>query len=174
MGYEADGKLEDFFHPEPMIECARRTTERVGADLKDRVAHHTPVAKPPSGSVAAEWEAARKRIPGTLKESWQIGEVTVTSNGARLTIPVFTDDPVAPYVEWDTQPHLIVPKDQLTGVLRYWDTSGNIVFAQVVHHPGTKGAHMMATALTEVAATWFAIGSDEFRRWENEQLKGVA
>lgn len=173
MSYHADGKLADFGRPGPMIEAARRTVERVGADLKERVVHHTPVAKPPAASVAAEWEAARKRAPGTLKESWKVGEVKVTVGGAHMTIEVYTDDPVAPHVEWDTQPHLIVPKNEIGGVLRYWDKEGNTVFAKVVHHPGTRGVHMMATALVEVAASWQAIGEEEMRRWSEEQLRGI-
>lgn len=173
MSYRANHALADLFRPEPLIECAERTTRRVGDDLKERVARHTPVAKPPAGAAAAEWEEARHRAPGTLRESWKVGEVTVTYDGARMTIEVWTEDPVAPHVEWDTMPHLIVPKDQLKGMLRFWDADGAKVYAHVVHHPGTRGVHMMATALVEVAATWFGIASEEFRRWEREQLAGV-
>lgn len=177
MSFTADGKLADFFRAEPMVEAQRRTVERVGADYRDRVRSHTPVAKPPAANVAAEWLEARKRAPGTLRESWKIGEVVVIAGENRMTIDVYTDDPVAPDVEWDTAPHLIVPrahgKEGDGGVLRYWDKQGSTVFATVVHHPGTKGVHMLATATVEVAASWFSIGSEEFRRWEDEQLRGL-
>lgn len=170
MGYTADGELADLFLEEPLLAAGRRTVDRVSADLHERVTRHTPVAKPPAASVAAEWEVARKRIPGTLRESWKIGEVTIEVDGARMTVDVYTDDPIAPHVEWDTQPHLIVPKEP-TGVLRYWDSAGGTVFAKVIHHPGTKGAHMMATALVEVAATWQGIGREEMDRWSREAFR---
>lgn len=177
MSYKATGALADFGRPEPMIETAHRTVERVGADLRDRVQRHTPVAKPPAANVAAEWLEARKRVPGTLRESWKVGEVTVIGSAGRMTIDVFTEDPVAPNVEWDTAPHLIEPrakgKEGAGGVLRYWDRQGGTVFATVIHHPGTRGVHMMATSLVEIAASWFSIGSEEFRRWEDEQLRGI-
>jgi hypothetical protein len=172
MSYTADGQLADFFRLEPMIEAARRTTERVGEDLLGRVVRHTPVAKPPSASITGDWLEARHRAPGTLRESWKCGELTVVGSAGRYTIDVYTDDPVAPDVEWDTKPH-VIEAHGVGGVLRYWDKRGATVFAKIVHHPGTKGVHMMATALVEVAASWFSIASEEFRVWEREQLRSV-
>lgn len=170
MSYRADGALADFFREEPLIEAARRTTERVGEDLRDRVRRHTPVAKPPPGA-EAEWLEARKRAPGTLRESWKVGEVVVRAGVGHMTIDVYTEDPIAPDVEWETMPHLILPQGD-AGALRFWDKGGAKVFAKIVHHPGTRGAHMMATSLVEVAASWWDIGAEEFRRWEREQLRG--
>jgi hypothetical protein len=155
-----------------MRAAGRRTTERVGADLRERVRRHTPVAKPPPGA-AGEWEASRGgRPPGTLRESWRVGKVTVRGSGGLMSIDVYTEDPVAPDVEWDTQPHIIRPRGE-GGMLRFWTRSGDVVFATIVHHPGTRGVHMLATALVEVAASWQEIGREEMERWAREQLRGV-
>ena len=176
MGYTATHPLEDLFRDEPMLDAGRRTTERVGADLHERVRHHTPVAKPPSPAIAGEWLAARKRAPGTLRESWMVGRMTITYGGQRMAIDVYTEDPVAPHVEWETAPHLIVPRQkpgEHGGVLRFWDHEGNTIFARVVHHPGTRGVHMMSTSLVEVAASWQSIGREEIDRWSQEQVRGL-
>lgn len=157
---------------------ADRTTEKVGAELKRRVRRHTPVAKMRAAERAsygssAAWVAARGRLPGTLKESWQVGEVEVyfSATGERRRIAVYTMDPVAPHVEWDTMPHLILPKKPRRrkedggwegGVLSI-PTAGGMVFAKVVHHPGTRGVHMMATAIAEVAVEWRRIAEREWR-----------
>lgn len=166
MGYTANGDLADLFQEEPMVRAAERTARRVGDDLRERVRRHTPVAKPPPGAGGGEWELARHRVPGTLRESWKVGEVVITQGGARMSIDVFTHDPVAPDVEWDTKPHEIRAHDG--GVLRYWDRHGGMVFATIVHHPGTKGVHMLATSLVEVAVSWQRIGAEEMARWARE------
>lgn len=174
MGYSQRGSLVEMFHEEPMVAAQKRTVRRVGDDLRRRVRAKTPIAKPPAANVAAEWAEARKRVPGTLHESWKVGEVTVVDGGRLVSIDVYTEDPVAPHVEWDTQPHLIVPHAAglkgRGGLLRYWDAEGGTVFARIVHHPGTRGVHMMATALVEIAASWQEIGKDEMERWSREQL----
>lgn len=173
MGYTASDELASFGREEPILAAARRTTERVGQDLRERVRRHTPIAKAPPGA-GADWLEARHRMPGTLRESWRVGEVTIKGSAGRMTIDVYTEDPIAPDVEWDTRPHVIRPREKGTGgVLRYWDRSGGVVFATVVHHPGTRGVHMMATALVEIAASWWDIGVQEFRRFEREQLAGI-
>lgn len=172
MSYHSNADLADLFRPEPLDLATHRIVRRVGEDLQSRVRHHSPVAGPPAASVTADWLAARHRRPGHLRDSWQVGEVEVILAGELLRIAVYTLDPVAPHVEWDTAPHLIVPKDP-NGMLRYWDRFGNLVFAKVVHHPGTRGKHMMATSLVEVAATWQRIGREEVRRWSREQLRGI-
>lgn len=167
MGYTG-GRLADLWREEPIRETARRITDRVGEDLRARVAYHTPVASPPHFAVADEWLSERgMRYPGKLKRSWKVGQLDATIGGERMTIDVYTDDPVAPFVEWDCAPHLILPRKP-GGVLRFRNRFGDVIFAKVVHHPGTRGAHMMATAIAEVAASWEAIGEEEVDRMARE------
>lgn len=190
MSYRADGTLESFFSLEPMEATAARTAAKVVDDLKERVKGHTPVAHPPPGVDVAEWLASRKgRMPGALRESWE--ETTIEVSGGHASGSVLTRDPNAAYVEWETKPHLIRPRADrgaasvvATGnprgtvqdgraMLRFPGEGGGPQYAREVHHPGTRGAHMMATSLVEIATTWFAIGSEELRQWEREQLAGV-
>jgi hypothetical protein len=172
MGYTQQGSFDTMFRDGPMERATRRTTERVGDDLRDRVKRHSPVAKPMPGVGAGTFTSERGgRLPGTLRDSWLVGEVVVIVEGERMSIDVYTLDPVAPHVEWDTQPHLIVPKHP-GGMLRYRDRHGDVVYAKVVHHPGTRGQHMMATSLVEVAVSWQEIGVEEIARWAREQAEG--
>lgn len=170
MGYTSTGRLAQFGDTTAMLEAQRRTVERVGALLHERVTEHTPVAKPPPGH-AVEWLAARKRAPSTLRDSWKVGEVTVELDGETMTIDVYTMDRIAPYVEWPTLPHLIVPRKP-GGMLRFWDKLGNTIYATIVHHTGTKGSYMMTTALAEVAQLWQIIGAEEMQRWAREHVIG--
>jgi hypothetical protein len=191
MSYRADGTLESFFDLAPMENAAVRTAEREVADLHERVKGHTPVAHPPPGVDVAEWFASRKgRAPGALRESWE--ETPVEVDGGHVSGSVLTHDPNAAYVEWETKPHLIRPRADRgaasvveTGnprgtvqdgraMLRFPGQGGGPQYAREVHHPGTRGVHMMATSLVEIATSWFAIGSEELREWEREQLRGVA
>lgn len=159
MGYKGE-KLASLAAPldAGVKRFGRRLTNEVGGDLRKRVRRHTPVAEVSPEVMAsygsgASWVKARGgRKPGHLRDSWKIGTVTIADRGARYTIPVFTLDPVAPHVEWDTMPHLIRPK-RPGGVLTI-PTREGMIYASIVHHPGTRGAHMMATSLAEVAASW--------------------
>lgn len=171
MGYSSQGSLERLADPELMRAAQRRTAERVGDRLLERTKEHTPVAKPPPGA-AAEWLAARKRAPGTLKESWKVGQVTVVLGREVMTIDVYTHDEIAPYVEWPTLPHLIIPRSP-GGVLRFWNKFGKTVYATIVHHTGTKGSYMLTTALAEIAALWLEIGAEEMDRWAREQTMAI-
>lgn len=176
------------YREEPMVAAARRTTDRTGSDLKERVRRHTPVSHPPAGMSAGEWIASRKgRVPGTLRESWERTEVR--GAGGHFEVSVLTHDRVAPLVEWETRPHTIRPKPDrapatvvATGNPRgtvqdgrahlRFEGEGGVVYAKEVHHPGTRGAHMMAASLTEEAVAWQAIGREEMERWGDEQLRG--
>lgn len=166
MGYTSTGKLSGFGRPELMRDAQHRTVERVGRELLHRTVEHTPVAKPPPGH-AAEWLEARKRAPGTLKESWKCGEVTIELGGETMSIDVYTHDRIAPYVEYPTLPHIIVPRNP-RGMLRFWNALGDTVYAMIVHHTGTKGTYMLTTALAEVAAMWQEIGREELDRWARD------
>lgn len=146
----------------------RRTTEKVGDRYQKRVKHHTPVSKVTAaevlsfGSRGAELNRGG-RPRGALRDSWLVGEVDLLWNGQVFRIDVYTLDPVAPHVEWETRPHLIKPRNP-SGVLTV-PTAGGLVFAKVVHHPGTRGAHMLATATAEIAAEWREIAR---REWAQE------
>lgn len=170
MGYHG-GRLASFGRPELMRDAQRRTVERVGPELHRRTVEHTPVAHPPPGH-AAEWLESRKRAPGTLKASWRVGEVTVNIAGEVMSIDVYTNDRIAPYVEYPTVPHLIVPRNP-GGVLRFWDKLGKTIYATIVHHTGTRGSYMLTTALAEVAAMWRTIGAEEMERWAREATAAV-
>lgn len=170
MGYTSQGSLARLADPDLMRAAQRRTVSRVGDELLHRTVEHTPVAKPPPGH-EAEWLAARKRAPGTLKESWKVGEVTVELGTETMTIDVYTHDPVAPHVEWPTRPHLIPLMPGKT--LRFWDKEGRTVFAMIVHHPGTQGSYMLTTAIAEVAVAWRSIGAEEMAEWAREQTAAI-
>jgi hypothetical protein len=173
MGYTQRGRLEDFGRTDLLLEAQQRTVKRVGDLLLQRTRAGTPVAKPPANVPLDEWIKARHgRLPGTLRESWQVGEVEVDLDGTTMTIPVYTNDSIAPYVEYPTLPHLIVPRNP-GGMLRFWNALGETVYATVVHHTGTKGSFMLTTALAEVAVMWQEIGRDELDRWSREQQASI-
>jgi hypothetical protein len=171
-GYRQTGSFAAFGSLDAMLEAARRTTERVGQDLLQRTVEKTPIAKPPPGH-ADEWLISRHRTPGTLRASWQVGEVTLSSGGRVFEVPVFTNDRIAPYVEWPTMPHIIVPRDPAK-MLRFWNGLGQTIYASIVHHTGTRGTYMLTTALAEVAIAWQQIGREEMETWAADQARLVA
>lgn len=144
----------------------KRATKAVGDELKDRVVHHTPVAKATAAvrasySSIAEWVHYRRRAPGELRESWRVGSVTViVEGGETFSIDVYTRDPIAPFVEYPTRPHVIRAR-KLGGVLTI-PTAHGMRYATLVHHPGTEGSYMLMTALAEIAAEWRRIVEEEW------------
>lgn len=181
MGYTANAPLEALFAVAPAERAARRMTERTGEHLTDEVAERSPVAEPPGGAVdlgeVDEWLRSRKREPGSLKKSWRTGPVEVVlsprfTSGTvdRYSIESYTEDPVAPHVEWDTSPHPIVAVN--APVLRFWDQVGK-VFRRSVFHPGTRGQHMMRDSLVVLEVDWRTIGEEEVARWAREQARLV-
>lgn len=166
------GQLVDLAPPleQGVRRFARRTTGKVGEELRKRVRRHTPIASPGTPEIRASYESSAMwirarggRRPGTLYESWEVGEVTVSegAGGEVFTVPVLTHDPVAPHVEWDTMPHLIFPRGG--GVLTI-PTRFGMVFAKMVMHPGTRGSHMMATGLAEIGVEWQRVAEREWRQ----------
>lgn len=191
MPYTSNAELQDLFAPGPLRRSCRRITERCLEKLEEGAAERSPVAKAPPGVSAKHFAGARGRTPGTLKGSWQHTDVdeTVSPTGhPRFGGESFTMDPVAPHVEWDTQPHLIRPRldraaasvvatrrprrfgDDPMARLRFVDAFGRVRYAREVHHPGTQGKHMMRDSLAELDATWAdTIGAEEVARWAREQ-----
>lgn len=169
MPYRQQGSMADLLDDAPIDQAARRTTERVGHLLHERVTFHTPVAVLPPGGTIDERDGRR---PGTLKDSWKVGEMTVAMDGQGYSIDVYTDDPIAPYVEYPVAPHEIRPR-RPDGMLRFRGRDGSVIYAKLVHHPGHFGAFMMATSLAEVAAQWQAIGKEELDRAMREWTRSA-
>lgn len=152
MGYDADGSLADLW-PEDFV-------DRVGIDIAanvqdvwmDGVVRRTPIAQIPQayhGDFEA-WEEDRGgRPPGTLRERWEAGQIEKTKDGYRFTVTNL--DPIASFVEHDTQPHLIGVKK--ARVLRF--PAGPVFrYRPFVWHPGTQGKHMSRDTEAEVDARY--------------------
>lgn len=136
-----------------------RAADRVADRLHELVTDLTPMSDDPFREFPG-------RLPGTLKRSWEKGEVEMFRDG-RVRVTVETFDPVAPHVEWDTSPHLI--RARRAAALRFYSPLGELVFAKVVNHPGTTGQHMMARALDRLQAELPAILRQEMFEWARGQ-----
>lgn len=63
------------------------------------------------------------------------------ASAANLLVKTYTQKATAVFRELDTKAHIIEPK-KAGGVLAFIPKRGrNVVFAKLVHHPGTKGTH---------------------------------
>jgi len=196
MGYVEEGDIAEMFREEPVDELCDRLLRRGGDFLLERVRYYTPVQHVDD---AVEGLGGSTRAPGTLQRSWKIRFSDDSTDV--LTLEVWTDDPIAEYVEWDTRPHEIRPKadrgeasivasgkprairadstrppsqaelaHDVVGkaALRFVE-DGHVVYARVVHHPGTRGAHMMAKAVADLEAEFPKIADEEMQRWADEE-----
>jgi hypothetical protein len=150
VGYHATGSLSHLVNVEEDInEVERALALRMAYEIQEKVRRYTPVAVRPPQVSAAAFRGERNRRPGTLKDSWEIGHLTKI--GSTAMIEVYTEDPIAPYVEHDTRPHTI--RARAGSVLRFRSSrTGDVIYAAEVLHPGTTGVHMMARACAEVSA----------------------
>lgn len=195
MGYTEVGDLEEMFREEPIEEMCERILRRGGDFLLDRVRYYTPVAQVDD---AAEGIGGHSRAPGTLQRSWKIRYPDGATD--TLALEVWTDDPIAEYVEWDTRPHEIRPKadrgeasiiasgkprairadstrppsaaelahDVVGKAALRWEEGGHVIYARVVHHPGTRGAHMLSKAVADLEAEYDRIANEEWERTSDE------
>lgn len=162
MGYRGTMRVQDLFDEVPIRRVQRRVIGRLSEYARDRAAHHSPVAKIPEGITPQEFIKGRdRRRPATLRNSWRIGRVRTLPDGT-LTVDVYSTDRIAPLVEDNTQPHLITPKN---GRVLAFPHNGRIVFATIVHHPGTTGQHMLKIAFHEARAELHRIGREELEQW---------
>jgi hypothetical protein len=147
--YVADKSLESLFGDEWLDDYCRRVVRRVGELLLQLAESFTPVAEDPFGD--------RKRRPGTLRDSWRLGEIE--HKGATWRVDVASFDEVAKWVEFPTAPHVIRPRAGVA--LRFRGAGGKTVYARVVHHPGTAGQRMMGKAIANVSQSWERIAREE-------------
>jgi hypothetical protein len=87
---------------------------------------------------------------GALAASIRAGSVVPSSLG--LEVEVTAHAPYSLMVHEGTPPHIISPNGP--GVLVFPAGGGGIVFAEEVHHPGTKGQPFLSEALIMVTRHW--------------------
>jgi hypothetical protein len=173
MSYEQEGDLIAMFDPELSRRATYKMADAGGDWLLERVIANTPVSY--TGLALQFGGFTPARTPGTLKRSWKRGPVEPRVGGIDpgFEVKVDTHDPIAAYVEWDTRPHIIRPRTP-GGRLRFrtWPT-GELVYARVVHHPGTKGQHMMSFAAHAATLNFDHIVDEPLRHWAREQQAKV-
>jgi len=156
----------------------RDFAQEIGNQITRYAKLYCPVADPDERGLEYEILTHSKtlakvvwRKPGTLRDSIKRLRVMKTGSGYRTGAK--TDDPIAPYVEWNTRAHIIRPKAhagegggmrrdksgrfvRAAKALRWVDfnVGGNVIaqirFAREVFHPGTTGAHFMSRAADTV------------------------
>lgn len=167
MPFIADRRLEDILNPDASRVAAKAMADKGGERLMEATKARTPIDTSFS-------PLPRSRPRGTARESIVRGPVrshtSVIGRGYRVS--VYTEDPVFPYIEWNTRPHTISPTPEHVvqaaaegrrAMLRYW--SGGLQFADRVLHPGTTGQHPFARA-----AAWLEAESSFMFAEELEQF----
>lgn len=186
MGYTG-GELAPLFDPELATSATREMAEDGRDAMMGFAVEYTPVSENPFSSPG--------RPPGTLKRRWRkVGPALKTlARGATGFRAEFENwDPIAPFVENDTRPHEIRPRadrapasvlathkprrmgddPQAAITFRVWP-SGVRVFARVVHHPGTTGAHMTLKAATRAEAEFDRLCQPALERWAKRQVRAA-
>lgn len=170
MPFVADRRLEDMLNPKAVTVAGRAMTDKGADRLVDAVKLRTPIDTSARGGLPSD------RPRGTARESIERGPIRrhTSTVGRGWQARVFTEDPVFPYIEWNTKPHLIEPTpehkaraaaEHRQAMLRYF-AGGAVRYALRVQHPGTTGQHPFARAAAFVQAE---VGESMFRE-ELEQF----
>lgn len=147
--------LGDMLDPDAVDRAGRAIAERGVEVLVEETQDATPI-----GRTRAEDRKATGRPPGTARGSVHAGPVArgQTARGPSYRGLARTEDPIFPYIEFNTKPHWIRPrKDRApASVVATRRPRGTVqdgraalswvgpfgrVFAKKVWHPGTTGAH---------------------------------
>lgn len=147
MGYVANGSIEDLFGQrveDEIDDYLERLARAAQSRWLDLAKQFTPVADIHESDLAD-----RGREPGTLRKRWRkVGGVMRLGDG-RFVVEIENWDPIAAYVEYPTQPHIIRAKG--AKALRF-RADGDLVFAAFVNHPGTHGSFMLARSAAALIA----------------------
>lgn len=148
MPFISERPLQDILNPQAVTVAGRAMAEKGGDVLLREVRRRTPVFTGETGPLG------RKRKRGTALESLQVGAVRghTSAVGRGWERRVFTEDPVFPFIEWNTRPHEIKPTAEHIARARAEGREAQLVFfqrGQVRHasrvwHPGTRGQHPFA------------------------------
>jgi len=166
MAYVGD-LIAPLFTPSLASECALEMAEAGGDALLDYAIEATPVNYNPFSSP--------DRLPGTLKSRWRktMPEFRVVRGSPAYEVRAENHDPIAPFVENDTRPHVIRPKNP-GGALsfRLWPT-GERVTVGGVKHPGTTGWHMTLKATNRLEVEFETVMDPPVTRWAKRQERNA-
>lgn len=132
------------------------------------------------------------RKPGTLRGRWRLRPDVIP--GTRRGYPTLTAefenwDPIAPFVENDTRAHEIRPRadraaasviatknprrmgNDPQAALTWLTIGGRRVFARVVKHPGTTGAHMTTKAAVRAEIEFTHLLHSALERWAKRAVR---
>lgn len=147
------GRLDDRIDENAPGRCARRIVDAGGDRLEANIKRLTPVG-PPGGD----------RVPGTLRASIHRTRVRdyPTPAGQAFAVTVETDDPIAPYVEYDTDPHNI---PNAFGWGADFGIGGRFAGK---FHPGTTGQHPFARGTAELEGQLDEVAAGPLSRLQRE------
>lgn len=151
------GRLDDSIDENAPVRCARRITDAGGDRLEANIKRHTPIG-PPGGD----------RVPGTLRKSIHRTRVRdyPTPVGQAFAVTVETDDPIAPFVEFNTQAHDI---PNAFGFGHEFGIGGPF---EGRFHPGTTGQHPFSRGTAELEGQLDEVAAEPLQRLEREIFKG--
>lgn len=90
---------------------------------------------------------ARRLVPVDTGKTRNSIKVVKETSWRGPTWRVVVESPVGEYLENGTKPHIIRPRR--AQVLRF-TVGGRVVYAKIVHHPGTKATHFLSNAVRQV------------------------
>ena len=146
------GRLEDRIDEAAPGRCARRIADAGGDRLEANTKRLTPVDRSPKR------DRSRPHLRDTIDRS-RVREYP-TPFGTAFAVTVATNDPIGPYVEWDTRAH------DIPNAFGYGYDFGIGGRFGGRFHPGTQGHHMFARGAAETEAQL-----DEVARGPLEQLR---
>lgn len=149
MPFVASRRLEDILNPKAAPVAARAMAEKGGQRLMEATKSRTPVdtSYSPLGPSRPRGTARESILRTPAKLRRRVG-------GPAYVSVVYTEDPIFPYIEWNTRPHRIAPTPEhraraeaegRRAMLRFFQ-NGRLRYAESVMHPGTVGQHPFARA----------------------------
>lgn len=172
MGYyplRNGGRAAALVRPVVARHTARKMADHGGARLTELTKQNTPIGPAPSAMESAVRRAKRK--PGDLRRSFE-QKAVVALPGNRYQSGVETHDPIAPFVEWPTRPHEILPRRR--GGLLAFVKDGHWVYTKRVWHPGTTGQAMVRISAAKVEAELReGLLEPELREWKRLSELGL-
>lgn len=172
MPFVTNRPLQDMINGQAATIAGRAITARGGELLADAVRTRTPI------DTSYSLGAPSTRPRGTARDSIVAAAVRshTSTRGRGWRRRVFTEDPIFPFIEWNTRPHIIAPTAEhqaraaaegRKAMLRF-PQGGVMRYAAFVRHPGTTGQHPFARAAAALQAAvgegMFSAELEEFKR----------